>query len=1350
MSNDPELALSPAKRTLLENRIQGRGTATGIATRPVKRRGVSGPAPLSPAQEQLWHFSQLAPGNPVYNESVSIRKDGPLDLDSLRAALNELIRRHQIWRSTFEVVEGEPRQVVHPAPAFQLSPLDLSWMGKVDAEREAIRMAAEVAKRPYNLEQGPLIRPLLVRFAVDHHRLYLAMHHLIFDGVSLYRVILPELIALYGAFAAGRPSPLVEPPIQYADYAAWERTEAAATENARALEYWRRRLADAPSLPLPLDHPRPPRQRFRGGMESIHIPKDLADKLDRLSREAGGTFFQAIACAFAVLLHRYSSQDDVVFGTVIDLRERPEFEAMVGYCLTPLVVRADLSGDPTFVQLLGQIREVVLDGMDHKVPFQQLVRELQPSREPGSNPIFQTMVVLEPPVAAPDPAWSLHQMEAELGNAVGHAKVDLHIELDRRPEGHVAGRLIYNSDLFERDTARRVVDHWNTLLEGIVAGPNRPISELPLLTEAERHRQLVEWNATAAGLPASSCVHEMVTAQAQRSPDKTAVAFADQVLTYGELEQRANLAAHRLRRAGAGPGTIVAICVERSMEMVVGMLGILKSGAAYLPLDPRYPPARLAFMLGDAGAEVVLTQRPLVGSLPHGTVKAVCIDEPGELEEGPADAEPPKRTAPESLAYVMYTSGSTGRPKGVRVSHANVINLIMALAQEPGVGPDDTVLSVASYSFDMSVGDVWATLGVGARLILASRRVAADGRRLGRLIDDSGISLMHATPATWQMLVDTGWRGRRRLVAVSGGEPLSPALAGALLDRCGALWNGYGPTETTVYATFSRVSAGVPITVGRPIRNVRAYVLNKARQLLPLGVPGEIWIGGGGVALGYLNRPEETAERFLADPFVPGGRMYRTGDLAQLLVDGQIKHLGRLDDQIKVRGFRIEPGEIEAALKLHPAVRSATVVAREDRPGDRRLIAYVVPDGQHILSAELRALLRRILPDYMVPSGFVTVDSLPVTPNGKLDRSALPPPAAAMTPDAQRQSAAPRTELEERLVRIWRQILGNEQIGLEDDFFELGGHSLLAARLLGEVEIEVGVQVPLASIFNVSTTVAGMASVIEASRREVGHNGLIVPIQSRGSAPILFFVYPDESAMLTLRHFVGPLGSEQPVLGLFPARVGRRFDQSRGIEELASTMLATIRSTQPRGPYLLAGFSLGGLIAYEIAGLLRADGEEVGWLGLLDTAFGPALYQRELWSHSPRGFATRLLKIGPLGAARVARNLTRRWVRAPLVRLHRLSPVGYHFDYRGAMLLGSRYASCGHDVSLDLFTSADVVDVTGSPTLGWEKAHRGRITVHAISGKHLSVVTEPNVRVVAEILSASLRRAVAARGAGPI
>jgi surfactin family lipopeptide synthetase A len=1066
--------LSADKRSLLEQRLRGRAVPPPTTSGPVTRRMGSGPAPLSLLQEPLWYFSRLAPENPVYNEAVTIRKDGPFDVQAFRAAFNEIVRRHEIWRSTFEVADGEPAQVVHPAPTLELPVVDLSGMSATERKSEAARMAAEEAGRPYDLARGPLLRPLLVRFAEDHHRLYLSLHHLIFDGVSLYRIVLPELIALYDSFSAGREPSLPDPPIQYADYAADARAGVMGIDFARRIDYWCQHLDGAPTLQLPLDPPRPLHQRFRGAIERVRISKELADELSTLSRTSGATLFQVLSAAFAGLLHRYSGQDDIVFGTLTDMRDRRELDGMVGYCMTPLVLRADVRDDPSFIELLGRVRGDLLDGLSHKVPFERIVRKLHPDRDPGANPIFQAVFVLEPAMVSTDPAWSLHQMEPEVGSAVGH-QFDLHLELDERPEGHIDGRLIYNTDLFARETATRIARHWGMLLEGIVRAPSDPVSELSLLTEEERHRQLVEWNATSADYPRGTCVHELVTAQMQRTPDAVAVVFGDEQLTYRELDRRANRVAHLLSRSDAG-GSLVAICVERSLDMLVGMLGILKCGAAYLPLDPHYPTDRLALMLEDSGTAILLTHRHLLPTLPDHRANVICLDD--ESTAHLPDGAPAPSVTADDVAYVLYTSGSTGTPKGVCIPHRALVNLLSSMAERPGMGPGDKVVAITTYAFDIAAVELWLPLVTGGRTVIASREVASDGRRLAALVAGSGATIMQATPTTWQMLIDSGWSGQRGLVALCGGETLTPQLADSLLERTAAVWNMYGPTETTVWSTMAAVERGSPITIGRPIANTRVYILDRGRQPVPVGVAGEIAIGGDGVALGYLNRPDLTAERFVPDPFAPGALMYLTGDLARYLPDGRIEHLGRLDRQIKVRGFRVEPGEIEAALAASPDVAAAVVVAREQAPGDTRLIAYVVPEGAASSPSELRQWLRATLPEHMVPSIFVALDALPLSANGKLDRNALPAPRPAAD-DGPTSSTAPCTPLEEQMAVIWSRILGVDRVGIHDDFFELGGHSLLALRLLIEVERELGVEVPLASLFE-TFTVAGLAAIVEA------------------------------------------------------------------------------------------------------------------------------------------------------------------------------------------------------------------------------------------------------------------------------
>ena len=1341
MITSERLGLTEAKRALLEQRVRGLGRTPRPAIPPVNRRQADGPAPLSLAQEQLWYFSQLAPENPVYNEAASIRKDGPLDLEALRLAFNEIVRRHEIWRTTFAVEGGRPLQVVRPAQAYELPLTDLSSVPATERELVAALLVAEEARRPYRLAEGPLIRPLLVRFSEDHHRLYLALHHLVFDGVSLYRIILPELIALYEAFRAGLPGPLAEVRLQYADYATWELAWAGSDEMRRRLSHWRGRLEEAPRLELPLDHSRPPTQRFHGGMEPLFLTGELTRGLRKIASDAGCTLFQVVCAAFAVLMHRYSSQDDVVFGTMADLRQRPELESMVGYCLTPLVLRVDLCGDPTFLELLGRARDEILGALANLVPFERVVREVQPRRDPSMNPIYQAMVVVEPPVMASDPSWSMHQMDVAVGNAVGHAKLDLHLELDERPEGHMSGRLIYNSDVFDRETARRVAGHVVRLLEGIVEDPGSRVSELPVMTEQELRRQIVDWNATEAGYPDQSSLHELIQEQAERTPEAVAVQCAGLRLTYRELDRRANRLAHRLRAAGVARGDLVAICVPRSLDMLVAMLAILKAGGAYVPLDPLYPTERLAFMVQDSGARVVVTQAGLPAGLSGQDIVVIHtadVDAAGELP----DTTPAAGATAEDLAYVIYTSGSTGKPKGVRIHHRAVVNLICAMAREPGVSAADTVLAITTYSFDIAVVELWLPLVSGARIELATTEVVADGRRLASLFEESRPTFMQATPATWRMLVESGWKGDPALVALAGGEAVDRQLADQLLDRCGRLWNVYGPTETTVWSTLGPIERGERVSIGRPIANTRVYLLDRHRRPVPVGAPGEIFIGGHGVAQGYLNRPELTAERFVPDPFRPGTQMYATGDLGRLRPDGQIEHMGRLDHQVKVRGHRIELGEVEAALLRDPRVASAVVITHDDRFGDRELVAYFVPAKEAPSDVPgLRALLRRILPEFMVPSVFVKLAALPLTPNGKVDRKALPAPGASSQVAAE-EYVAPRTPLEEQLVTVWARVLGVARVGVEDDFFDLGGHSLLAVRLLAEVHRVLGVEVPVAAFFQGASTVAGLATAIEESGVQ-RPSSLLFSVQPNGSRPPLFFVHSHETSMLTLRHFTRPLGPDQPVLALLPKRQEQRFDQSGSVEQMAADLVAAIRRAQQRGPYYIAGHSFGGILAYEIASQLRAAEQAVDWVGILD-ASTPAEAGR--WLHArlrPRARLRRLLQPGLRRASVKILDVVRRESSEALASIGmKLDPLGEsQYDWEGAMALVLKYQPAGMDAPMDLIAPTELLMWAGSRYLGWEKVHRGSLALFEVPGNHLSMLTEPQVDTLAQLVADRLRAA---------
>jgi amino acid adenylation domain-containing protein len=806
----------------------------------------------------------------------------------------------------------------------------------------------------------------------------------------------------------------------------------------------------------------------------------LVQSLKALSRQEGATLFMTLLAAFQTLLHRYTGQSIVVVGSPIAGRTHLETEGLIGLFINTLVLRTDLAGNPTFRELLHRVREVSTQAYAHQdLPFEKLVEALNPERDLSRNPLFQVLFNLENIPKHATQAQSLGIGAFEFDRGI--APLDLSLEMVEGADG-LSCIAEYNTDLFDAATISRLLSHFRTLLEGIIAHPEQSIATLPLLTAAERQQLLGEWNATAADRE-DVCIHHLFEAQVEQTPDAVAMVFEGQQMTYRELNHRADQLAYYLHKLGVGPEVVVGICVERSLEMLVGLLGILKAGGAYVPLDPAYPKERLAFMLEDMQAPVLVTQQRLAVSLSDYTTRLVCLDADWEAIAREGDLKPDSGVSAENLAYVIYTSGSTGQPKGVAVSHRSVVNFLTAVCQRPGLTHQDILLTVAPVAFDMAVFDLWLPLTVGARIVMVSHEVAADGGRLVRELVATNTTVMHATPATWRLLLEAGWQHSSRLAILCGGEALSRELATQLLARGSCLWNLYGPTEATVWSTVHEVQPQEgSISIGRPLANMQTYVLDAHGQPVPIGVPGELYIGGVGLARGYLNRPELTAERFIPNPFSsePGARLYKTGDLVRYWPDGGLEFLGRLDHQVKLRGFRIELGEIEAVLDQHPGLRQVVVVAREDLPGQQQLVAYVIPhQGLAPTISDLRSFLQAKLPDYMVPAAFVLLETLPLTSNGKIDRRALPPPAPTR-PELAAPFVAPRTPIEAMLAGIWAEVLRLERVGIHDDFFELGGHSLLATQVMSRLQRALRVELPLGVLFD-QPTVAGLAeAVVEA------------------------------------------------------------------------------------------------------------------------------------------------------------------------------------------------------------------------------------------------------------------------------
>ncbi|XXY19116.1 amino acid adenylation domain-containing protein [Sorangium sp. So ce216] len=1091
------------------------------------------PIPLSHGQRQIWLHAALHPGALFYNEPFSLRLRGPLDVPALGRALDELLRRHEILRSVVAVVRGEPVQQIQPPAPLDLPLVDLTALPALSAEARwdrAVALATDEARRPFDLARGPLLRATLVRLDEADHVLFVVVHHILMDGVSIFDVLPRELHALYQAFAAGRPSPLPERAIHYADYAVWQREQQLSGALQPQLDYWRRQLADLPTLELPTDRPRPAAPDLAGARHCVALSRELTLRLKALAREQGVTLFVVLLSAFKAMLCRYARQDEIVVGTSASCRQPPETEDLLGFFLNTLVLRTDLRGDPTFRQLLGRVRAVSQAALSHQdVPFASVVQALQPKRVPGQNPLFQVAFVLEPPVPAIDPGWTLGQLDVD----TGASKFDLMLELDEREDG-IIGRIEYSAALFDARTIARMAGHYETLLEGASRDVDLPLSALPLLTPEER-RALRAWGTAPAGPGSDGCVHRLFEAQVERSPEAVAVVFDDGArnvtsLTYGELNRRANQLAHtllglRAREApGAGaaprpdegalaPEDRVAVCMYRSIEMIVALLGVLKAGLAFVPLDPTYPTDRLAFMLEQARARVMLTQARVGAVLPGCRARVLCLDADREEIGRARDDNPSAPATPDQLAYVMYTSGSTGRPKGVAVPHRGVARLVKGTAYA-SFAPDEVFLQLASISFDTSQFEIWGALLNGGRLVVMPPAPASLDD-IDRVIRQHGVTTVWLTAGVFHLLVDeriAALRGLRQIVA--GGDVLSPQHVNRVLAELPGcrMVNGYGPTEAATFACCATVDrpVGHTVPIGSPIPGTRVHVLDQDLNEVPAGVPGELCIGGEGLARGYLDLPELTAERFVHDPVggEPEGRLYRTGDRVRLMPDGQLEFLGRMDQQVKVRGYRIELGEIEVVLGEHPAVREVVVVAQPARSGDRRLVAYVVPHGGRAaappalagprarpftadqtggLDRAIRDHAQRRLPDYMHPSAIVLLDALPLTGNGKVDRRALPVPGELRAESA--PMVAPRSSHEERLTAIWQDVLGLERVSVQDNFFDLGGHSLLLMRLHERVRESFGSDLSIVDLF-ARPTITDLAAFLASGSGSGGGSDL--------------------------------------------------------------------------------------------------------------------------------------------------------------------------------------------------------------------------------------------------------------------
>jgi amino acid adenylation domain-containing protein len=1354
---------------------------------------------LSEGQRGLWFLHHVDRTSAACNLAFAYRIRTDLDLPAFRNAVQALVDRHPSLRTTFEEREGELRQRVHEHVPVSLEVADASSWG----EDELGARLAEEAQRPFDLERGPLVRMYLFARRPTDHVFLLSVHHLVGDFWSLV-VVTEDMRALYPA-ARARTAPSLRPMTsRYSDFVRWQTELLASPEGERLDAYWERQLAGVPPvLDLPADRPRPPLFTHRGGAVPCRIEADLARRLRALAGREGVTLYTVLLASFQALLGRYTGQDDLVVGSPFASRSRPEFEGVAGYFINLLPLRADLSGDPTFAALLRRVGSTVVEALQHQdYPFPLIVRRLNLKRDSSRPPLVQVSFTLEkihgPAKAEGGCLFGAQAAGPPQGRALPlepypveqrTCQSDLELVLEEGGET-IEGLLRYNADLFDPDTVRRMVGHFQTMLAGAAAGPDRRLSELPWLTESERRQVVCEWNDTRADYPSGLCLHQLFERQARKTPAAVALRFGEHSLSYAELDAWADRVAQRLRRLGVGPNVLGGLCLERSPEMVAGILATLKAGGAFVTLDPAGPPERLRALLADTGATVLLTQSGLRDWLPRLEAEVICLDHKDDASTPPTDHAPLPTAG--DLAYVIYTSGSTGRPKGVMVEHRAICNTVLWRQQAMPVRPEDRVLLVHPYFFDASICSLCTTLAAGAALILPD---PGEERNPARLLDRMAreeVTVLSATPGLLRLLLEGGvppaWRALRWVCC--GGEPMPAELPERLLDLAGAqLYNLYGPTEAAVDATWwacRRGEARPVIPIGRPIANVCVYILDSHRQPVPVGMPGELYIGGAGLARGYLNDPQLTAERFIPDPFreAPGARLYRTGDRGRWLPDGNLEFLGRLDQQVKVRGYRVEPGEVEAALSSAPAVREAAVAMSADAAGEQRLVGYVVSQpGETPPSAELlRRHLRERLPEYMVPAAFVLLPALPRTDTDKLDRRALPAGLNGRLPAGQPYVPA-RTALEEYLAGMWRDLLHVDRVGVEDNFFDLGGSSIQAALLINRLREKLGEPISTVAVFD-TPTVAGLAGHLRRScpdtvRRLFGPESLgegnqaneagrptrspwqpvtsspgqlLVPLQPHGSRPPLFMVHPPGGIVVCYRALAQHLAGEQPLYGIQARGLHGEWEVPERLEDMAAEYVAAVRAVQPEGPYHLGGWSLGGVVALEMAQQLLAGGGSVGLLAFLDTTlpFGPANAKyREEGDELGReyGLDMTLEQLGRLGPEEQLPYLWQHVQRLGLVEPDTpLALVRQMLDdlkrlFHAHVRLASEYAVRPYPGRITLFRpSESPVAVSGRADRGWGRLAEG-VDVHFVPGHHHTMVKEPHVQVLARELRACLGKA---------
>ncbi len=1322
--------------------------------------------PASFAQQRLWFLNQLAPDNPFYNVSAAIQLTGTLNLPVLEQSFNEIVRRHETLRTTFTLLEGQVVQVISPELTLCVNAIALHDLPQPKRDQEAQRLATLATEKPFDLTTGPLLRIAVLQLSEIKSILLLNFHHIVADGWSI-GTFLGELGTLYTAFTNQQPSPLPDLPLQYADFTEWQHQWLQGELLETQLNYWQQQLQNLPILNLPTTRPRPPIPSYRGGKQQFALSRALTASIKRLSQQAETTLFMTLLAAFNILLYRYTGQTDIAVGSPIANRNRQEIEGLIGFFVNSLVLRTDLSENPTFEELLSQVKSVAVAAYANQdVPFEKLVELLHPERDLSQNPLFQVSFSLQntPTAALELPGITLSLLDWDIATAKLDLEFNLWEEFDQ-----IQGQVIYSTDLFEERTITRWMGHFQTLLAEIVTEPNQRISDLPILSAAERDCLLIEFNSPPLqslhqNLPQSHSFLHLFEENVRRSPDSIALVFAEQSLTYRQLHQQSNQLARYLQQVGVKPEVLVGLCLPPSIEAVTCILGILKAGGVYLYCDPNYPPERLNFILTDAEVSLVLTRSPFVPPL---TPKQVSILDLDQNQTAIAYQSPENLIypiTPNSLVYVIYTSGSTGKPKGVLIEHRGLYNLIIAQHQIFNIPKNSRVLQFASFSFDASIFEIVMALSTGTTLYLADAESRYGGTALMKLLSDSAITHAALTPTVLATLPPLELPALHTLI--SAGEPCSAALAKRWVGQC-YFFNAYGPTEVTVWATFAQITDTTQNPpIGRPIPNTQVYLLDANLQPVPIGIPGELCIGGEGVARGYLNRQELTHQRFISHSFSPQQRpiLYKTGDLARYQPNGNLEFLGRIDHQVKIHGYRIELGEIEAVIPQYSGVKEARVVAL-DEGETRQLVAYILPQrNQEINLSELRSFLKKMLPEYMIPQAFIVLDSLPLTDRGKIDRDRLPSPE---TP-THRRFIAPRNPSEAALAQIWATLLKCDLVGMNDNFFDLGGDSLLAVRLLTQVNHQFQQQLPVSTLF-LHPTLEGLADCLFSELGTLPCSPL-VPIQPHGKNPPFFCIHPILGVVFPYYELAFHLGKNQPFYALQPQGIEGKHPPLTRIEDMAAYYIKAMRTIQPQGPYFLGGWSFGGLVAFEMAQQLEKAGHQVGLLAVLDTLAPVATNQPSLWQGGKFLLTTAASSIWPFlrdyfylmsqGNKRDGEEFNPRSDRlhpgvSPLTHLlHRylaktslaeslhpasdrrilrevaLRPLLPIFQANSQAVLHYKPSLYPHRITL-IASSDRAIAADPDPALGWGQLTTQPVDVIRIPGNHLTMLRKPQVQQLA-------------------